>query len=168
MDLLNQQESRKQQLLETLVVMENQNRDQQQDFWLLQYQRLIDSRPAELASNAGHIDPLLGYNFLVNGVVHCLPFLQKIWQNKELYLENICENDLIEAGVTKERDRRGILTAIRQFLNDGGCGNEPHTPTAPMEVSLDDHSNTESILPRESGAVETLGECVVCMEEMVT
>ncbi|XP_035784323.1 E3 ubiquitin-protein ligase LRSAM1-like isoform X1 [Anopheles albimanus] len=115
-DLLKQQDQRKQQLLETLKLIEKQKDSAQQtDFWLLQYQRLLDRQPAEMASGTASIDPVLGYQFAVNGVVHCLPFLSKIWQNKDRELCDVSEADLAAAGVQNPIDRQGILRSIANY-----------------------------------------------------
>ncbi|CAO1357595.1 unnamed protein product [Diamesa serratosioi] len=165
LDLMHQQDLRKQQLLETLSSMENQKTDD--DFWLLQYQKLLDSR--ELMQTASSsIDPLLGYNFLMNGVIHVLPFLLKIWQNKEHSLEAITDDDLFNAGIKKANDRNGVLKSIREYLavNSGSdCGGsmddvakEKVTPSAPENIP-----QSASSPVRENQTVIAV-ECVVCMD----
>lgn len=81
LDLMDQQEKRKHQLLETLSAMENQRTED--DFWLIQYQKLLDQREVMQNSQAS-IDPILGYHFLLNGVVHVVPFLLKNLEQKGL------------------------------------------------------------------------------------
>lgn len=39
---------------------------------------------------------MLGYNFLVNGVVHCIPFLSKLWQSNKADIMDITDDHLIE------------------------------------------------------------------------
>uniref|UniRef100_A0A182R0I0 Uncharacterized protein n=1 Tax=Anopheles farauti TaxID=69004 RepID=A0A182R0I0_9DIPT len=138
-DLLKQQDQRKQQLLETLKIIEKQKENEQTDFWLLQYQRLLDRQPTELSNDTASIDPVLGYQFLVNGVVHCLPFLSKIWLNKDKELCNVGERDLIAAGVQNPADRQGILHSIASYYDYLNCKidypeGESNVPT-PMMAS---------------------------------
>ncbi|XP_052894605.1 E3 ubiquitin-protein ligase LRSAM1-like isoform X2 [Anopheles moucheti] len=116
-DLLKQQDQRKQQLLDTLKIIEKQKENEQTDFWLLQYQRLLDRQPTEVSHDTASIDPVLGYQFLANGVVHCLPFLSKIWQNKDKELCNVTEQDLMNAGVQNPTDRGGILQSIANYYD---------------------------------------------------
>uniref|UniRef100_A0A182RUX6 RING-type domain-containing protein n=1 Tax=Anopheles funestus TaxID=62324 RepID=A0A182RUX6_ANOFN len=116
-DLLKQQDQRKQQLLDTLKIIEKQKENEQTDFWLLQYQRLLDRQPTEVSHDTASIDPVLGYQFLANGVVHCLPFLSKIWQNKDKELCNVTEQDLMNAGVQNPTDRHGILQSIANYYD---------------------------------------------------
>ncbi|XP_041769751.1 E3 ubiquitin-protein ligase LRSAM1-like isoform X1 [Anopheles merus] len=120
-DLLKQQDQRKQQLLDTLKMIEKQKESEQTDFWLLQYQRLLDRQPVEVSNDTASIDPVLGYQFLVNGVVHCLPFLSKLWQNKDKELCNIADQDLLNAGVQNPADRQGILQSIANYYDYLNC-----------------------------------------------
>uniref|UniRef100_A0A182KB84 RING-type domain-containing protein n=1 Tax=Anopheles christyi TaxID=43041 RepID=A0A182KB84_9DIPT len=120
-DLLKQQDQRKQQLLDTLKIIEKQKENEQTDFWLLQYQRLLDRQPTEVSHDTASIDPVLGYQFLVNGVVHCLPFLSKIWQNKDKELCHVADQDLINAGVQNPSDRQGILQSIANYYDYLNC-----------------------------------------------
>lgn len=143
--------------------MEQQNKSQQEDFWLLQYQKLIDSRPIDLSTSANSIDPALGYNFLVNGVVHCLPFLSKIWQSKGKDLGSVTDEDLHSAGILNGTDRTNILLSIQQFLDY----DRPFAsaPTKHSESVSDDAQRTTNI---QDDAGELQAECVICMENSVS
>lgn len=175
LDLMEQQEKRKHQLLDTLSAMENQRTED--DFWLIQYQKLLDQREVMQNSQAS-IDPLLGYNFLLNGVVHVVPFLLKIWNKKDFNLDRVSDEDLKNAGIKKKNDREGVLKAIKDFLsaNSGSINNnnnnrdtkniefvdelKAHQPTAPKE-------STSSITPPSSASLSLTNastECVVCMD----
>jgi E3 ubiquitin-protein ligase LRSAM1 len=143
--------------------MEHQNESQQEDFCLLQYQKLIDSRPVNLSTSANSIDPALGYNFLVNGVVHCLPFLSKIWHIKGKDLSSVTDEDLYSAGIIKATDRSNILLSIEQFLDN----DRPAIVSAASKqdsVSDDDERPTNTM--DETG--ELLAVCVNCMENSVS
>uniref|UniRef100_A0A8D8FLV8 E3 ubiquitin-protein ligase LRSAM1 n=1 Tax=Culex pipiens TaxID=7175 RepID=A0A8D8FLV8_CULPI len=177
MDLLKQQDQRKQQLLDTLKIIERQKEGEQTDFWLLQYQKLLDHQPVEITQDSASIDPILGYQFLENGVVHCLPFLSKIWQNRDKELSSVTDGDLLEAGVQNPTDRRAILASIGSYYDylnrriefpEGDTS--PETPTAPTE---DQPEQPAPSCPPEDGAGVSGGaaiqfaECVICMEETV-
>ncbi|XP_053675912.1 E3 ubiquitin-protein ligase LRSAM1-like [Anopheles nili] len=157
-DLLKQQDQRKQQLLDTLKIIEKQKENEQTDFWLLQYQRLLDRQPAEVSNDTASIDPVLGYQFLMNGVVHCLPFLSKIWQNKEKELCNVTDEDLLVAGVQNPTDREGILHSIANYYDYLNCKIDyPETESVaitPVATAPLDHSHqydTNSSLAVEIG-----------------
>lgn len=71
LDLMEQQDKRKCELRQTLLDMENQKTED--DFWLMQYQKLLDTRGVMQSMHAT-LDPVLGYNLLLNGVIHVVPF----------------------------------------------------------------------------------------------
>lgn len=177
LELMEQQEKRKSQLLETLADMENQRTED--DFWLIQYQKLLDQRGVMQSSQAS-IDPALGYNFLLNGVIHVVPFLLKIWNKKDFRLETVSDDDLKNAGLKNKKDREGVLRAISDFLSvnnnsnlvpfeDAPCKKEvdemePKVPCAPQE------STSSSITPPSSASssreytINPATECVICMD----
>lgn len=165
LDLLDQQSKRKSELLDTLYCLELQRENEHQDFWLLQYQKLLDSQPGEQSFRTTSIDPMLGYNFLVNGVVHCIPFLSKLWQSKTASnIIDITNDDLLEAGIKNASDREKILQSIRDFLKlDQPQTKEaiPIEPTAPQTQITPIQDETTTTIEMES-------ECVICMEEPVS
>lgn len=162
MELLEQQKQRKQELFDTLQQMEAQKETEQQDFWLLQYQKLLDSSPAELSFKASSIDPLLGYHFLVNGVVHCIPFLSKLWQSNVLDIADLTDADFIEAGIKSASDREKILLSIREFIEQQ---NKPKKLVeVPVEMAEEARpiATAPEITPSQS--VDLVSECVICMD----
>lgn len=172
LDLLDQRAKRKKELLDTLVCLELQKENEQQDFWLLQYQKLLDSQPCELSFKSSSIDPMLGYNFLVNGVVHCIPFLSKLWQStSKANVLDISDTDLIEAGIKKAQDREKILKSIKDFVEQYADGTSPPTaPKAEKQVSIDEAttSNEQELSTNDDEPSTDLGsECVICMENTV-
>lgn len=178
LDLMDQQEKRKHQLLETLSVMEDQRTED--DFWLIQYQKLLDQRGVMQHSQAS-IDPVLGFNFLLNGVVHVVPFLLKIWNKKDFSLDRVSDDDLKAAGIKNKKDREGVLKAINEFLSANNNNNinnnddddiyekpcaskdiETKTivPSAPQEST----STTSASLSQDH-STNAVTECVVCMDQ---
>ena len=108
--------------------------------------------------------------FLTNGVVHCLPFLSKIWQNKQSYLAEITEDDLRSAGIKIHSDRLGILKSIEDYLS-----NEDVAPSSEPSERITNETVPSEDQPGQSNASKTnlingddkLPECVICMEESV-
>ncbi|KAK9877237.1 hypothetical protein WA026_016981 [Henosepilachna vigintioctopunctata] len=80
MDLLDQQDIRRSEILDTLKSLEENWDKQSQDYWLKQYGDLLQRTPEGLREAQKNIDPLLGEALLMNGVIHCLPYLSKILQ----------------------------------------------------------------------------------------
>lgn len=139
--MLQQQSARKQELLNSIKFIELQKDDQQQDFWLLQYQKLIDSQPKSLAYSSCNIDPQLGYQFLINGVIHYIPLLANVFQQCDGNYLKITDDNLMEAGVKNANDRTEILKSIGDFYQQqsklfpvfvSGPNQAPGKSTAPI------------------------------------
>lgn len=141
-------------------------RENRPDFWLLQYQKLMDQQPAELSLQTAAIDPLLGFQFLSHGVVHCLPFLSKIWQDSQTELQDISNDQLLAAGVQNDADRFNILRSIEIYLQvirgeeavtvDASQAEEE--ATAPSDEMEQQQLVTGQIVS---------SECVICMDAEV-
>lgn len=176
LDLMEQQDRRKNELRQTLLDMENQKTED--DFWLIQYQKLLDSRGVMQSAQAS-IDPVLGYNLLLNGVIHVVPFLLKVWNKKEFSLETVKDDDLLNAGIRSADDRRGVLKAIRDYLNaqaDDARANEKVKqieqadevlPGPSKQPSAPQDSPTRATSASSDAAADAINssECVVCMDE---
>lgn len=169
--MLEQQSKRKRELLDTLNCLESQRENEQRDFWLLQYQKLLDSQPGEETFKTTSIDPMLGYNFLVNGVVHCIPFLSRIWRSDKCNIMKITDADLIEAGIKSASDREKILQSIRDFLKlDQPQPNEAISKPAPTPTPAPQATAPQIEQSTSNGhdtTTEMESECVICMEESV-
>lgn len=179
---MEQQSARKRELLDTLGRLESQRENEQRDFWLLQYQKLLDAQPGEQSFRATSIDPMLGYNFLLNGVVHCIPFLSRLWQSDKCNNMDITDTDLIEAGIKSAADREKILQSINDFLKLEKPSQvkeaipttapeqaQKHTdtpPSAPLHTEQQQPNSNES--QTETASSEMDSECVICMEESVS
>lgn len=179
---MEQQSARKRELLDTLGRLESQRENEQRDFWLLQYQKLLDAQPGEQSFRATSIDPMLGYNFLLNGVVHCIPFLSRLWQSNKCNIMDITDNDLIEAGIKNATDRERILQSINDFLKlEKSPQIKEAIPIAQAHEHAQKHTDTPPSAPQhieeqpqpiesqtEMVSSEMDSECVICMEESVS
>lgn len=141
-------------------------RENRPDFWLLQYQKLMDQQPAELSLQTSAIDPLLGFQFLSHGVVHCLPFLSKIWQDSQTELQHISNEQLQAAGVQNDADRYNILRSIEIYLR----------AIQGQEATQEDDQVSESVASAPNDDMEQQplivgqvlnSECVICMDAEV-
>ncbi len=108
----------------------------------------------------------------MNGVVHCLPFLSKIWQSKGKDLGSVTEEDLQSAGISKAIDRSNILLSIRQFFDN----DRPTSASAPVKhldggvaASAAGAANDgQRVVIDEMAKGEFMVECVICMENSVS
>jgi E3 ubiquitin-protein ligase LRSAM1 len=154
-DLLEQQKQRRAQLLSTLQTLEEFSCNSE-DFWLKQYQRLLDKLPEGLSEAQKNIDPMLAQALLLNGVINCLPFLAKMTQC-QYDVENITESDLSEAGITNRLDRMHILDAFQMYKKEKAC-KSPVTPTAPA-LPIE-----EASAPPLDQVTTMASECAICLD----
>ncbi|XP_052122220.1 E3 ubiquitin-protein ligase LRSAM1 isoform X3 [Frankliniella occidentalis] len=172
--LLQEQSLRREQLIHTLHEMERHRQDSS-DFWLHQYQRLLDSRPNRFIDKERVLDPLLANHLVLNGVVHCLPFLAQ-WMHDPDALINVTHAQLKAAGIRSDQDSYNVLRALELYAEERECAiqklscfNPPNLPSAPIEeASALPEPSTSSVAVLETdenipkGIIET--ECVICME----
>ncbi|XP_011494512.1 PREDICTED: E3 ubiquitin-protein ligase LRSAM1-like [Ceratosolen solmsi marchali] len=157
-NLLEQQEQRRQQLLETMKQIEEQRNISalskcNSSFWLLQYQKLIETRPQGLLET---LDSALVRNVAMAGVLHCLPFL---WALPSL-LPNLDDEKLKSMGIANETDRVAILIAIENYLEEKKLKSCQCSPSAPLEDEpCTSFSDSKCIYEPSAPA-----ECTVCME----
>ena len=100
---------------------------------------MIDSQPEDLSFRHLCIDPQLSYKFLLNRVVHVVPFLLRLLQNKDKQLGDISALDLENVGVKNDKDREGVLKAIQEYLTERSCSKkleEPEKNISPSAPSI--------------------------------
>lgn len=155
-ELMGQQEERRKQLLQTLNEMERRrssDQESQTNFWLMQYQRLLESRPLSLVDVERNLDPALGHHLVMAGVVHYLPFLTE-WVHDTEHLDKLTDYDLIQAGIKSSEDRAAIRKAIMEYLREKTSNTSDEVPedvpSAPSLSEIDKHN--------------MVAECVVCLD----
>ncbi|XP_034255131.1 E3 ubiquitin-protein ligase LRSAM1-like isoform X2 [Thrips palmi] len=172
--LLEEQASRRDQLIHTLNEMERQRQDNS-DFWLHQYQRLLDSRPNKFIDKERVLDPILANHLVLNGVVHCLPFLVQ-WMHDPDSLLSVTDSQLKVAGIRSEEDRQKVLRALKLYVEERECAilklsdfHPSNLPSAPVEEAsaMPQAPSTSGVLEEADfnvpkSIIET--ECVICME----
>ncbi|CAH0600590.1 unnamed protein product [Chrysodeixis includens] len=165
-DLFGQQNKRRKQLVETLREMETET-NKSNDFWLKNYQRLIDSAPRSLLNVGKSLDPALANYLLQEGVIHCLPFLVKFLFSDEPIV-SITREDLKLSGVSLSSDREGIIRAINSYVG-AKCENHNFeastsiTPSAPVEENVEEQKFT-GVVTTNSDVSVMEAECVICMD----
>lgn len=139
-----------------------QKEDQQQDFWLLQYQKLIDAIPDKVVYNSVNIDPQLGHQLLINGMIHYIPLLAFVFQKCNGNFSEITDDDLVIAGIKNARDRVDILQSIQNYYYE-----QVKLSTAYVPVPEKPSSTSASEPPKTDEEIVNANECVICMERSV-
>lgn len=167
-DVLLQQNKRRAELIHTLKEMEKET-DKTTDFWLKNYQKLIDSAPKTLLDVGKNLDPVFANYLLQEGVIHCLPFLVKFLFSDN-NITDVTLEKLIECGISLSSDREGIIRAINNYVGVRtktqyfDANPEEAKPSAPSEAVIEEQ-NCTGVVSTEQAENSTLeSECVVCMD----
>ncbi|CAG9783083.1 unnamed protein product [Diatraea saccharalis] len=169
-DLLDQQSKRRHQLIKMLKDMESETCVISSDFWLKNYQKLIDSAPRNLLVMGKHLDPAFANQLLQHGVIHCLPFLVKFLFSEGSLLDITYEN-LKDCGISLSSDRENVLKAIDSYV---GAKNQSYQndidmpdsskPSAPPEHCVEEQNFTGVVTADEVDGSIYESECVICMD----
>lgn len=164
-DLFDQKNKRRKQLKETLREMESES-NKSNDFWLKNYQKLMESAPKNLLDIGKCLDPTLANYLLQEGVIHCLPFLVKfLFSDKPLL--DITVEELKNNGVTLSSDREAILKAINSYVTANSQTNSdaPSStePSAPTDLLIEQNC-TGVVNTNQTDDFVTEAECVICMD----
>ncbi|XP_075228805.1 E3 ubiquitin-protein ligase LRSAM1-like isoform X2 [Lycorma delicatula] len=163
-DLLNQQDERRKQLLQTLVDVQEKKQVQNSvddDFWLQQYQHLMDQCPESLVNAQRSLDPLLVHYLVQANAAHCLPYLAAC------PIQDISDKILLEMGVS-EQEISAIIYAVEMYKEEKS---RKFAPSAPMLLS--DVPGPSAPPAHLVHSYESIGEteesecntCVICMDK---
>jgi len=175
LDLMERQKQRAEDLQNMMKEIETGRVEEQDNYWLIQYQKLLDSKPKGLEEAEQRLDGQVK-KLLTN----CeLKELIPVFAKKRVTLKEMTymtEVDLKKLGVSSEYMRRRILAAVEdagagedeaRLDLEGGCGSHMGAATAPMpeENGADTPSAPEDTEP--SAPVETFHsqECVICLDK---
>ncbi|XP_015586050.1 E3 ubiquitin-protein ligase LRSAM1 isoform X2 [Cephus cinctus] len=163
LNLLDQQEKRREQLLETIKQIEQQrdinNTRRDSLFWLMQYQSLMDARPQGLLET---LEPTLLRHVAMAGALHCLPFLATL----PSLLPNPNDDQLRAIGIHNESDRAAIMLAVQNYLTEKKLCNIQEASTVPAVPSapLKEPSTSSNQQNSEETQGINVAECVVCLD----
>ncbi|XP_017763784.1 PREDICTED: E3 ubiquitin-protein ligase LRSAM1-like isoform X2 [Eufriesea mexicana] len=159
MNLLEQQKNRRDQLLETINNIEEQrciaNSRRKSQFWLMQYQSLMETRPQGLLEM---LEPMLVRHVAIAGALHCLPFLASL----PSLLPDLSDEQLKTIGIHCESDRTAIRLAVENYLAEIKLNESriPMTPSAPPEEACTSSNDQEY---NTTQSINT-AECVICLD----
>jgi len=188
-DLMERQKQRAEDLQKMMGEMETQRVEEQENYWLIQYQKLLDSKPkgveqAELTLDAKVKNLLIGC-----GGEELIPiFAKKKITFKELSF--LTDKDLQQLGVWSQLMRHRVLGAVSELESgedrarmklEGGAGGKgapsapSHSPSGSPSAPTQENGfcspggSTTSSPAKETAPtapVETFqsAECVVCLE----
>ncbi|XP_034783920.2 E3 ubiquitin-protein ligase LRSAM1-like isoform X2 [Acipenser ruthenus] len=163
--LLKQKDQRETELRDILVEMQQKSEASQENYWMIQYQRLLDAKPQSLqvqeaGLQQGLVDLLVGLS-----AQHYLPILAHHRVSTET-LRGLSAADLKQMGISEV----GVQRALLSWAQEQGPTALPE-PSKAVEKEVDQEGERESPPsphppPSAPSALEGGGqsECVVCME----
>ncbi|KAK7582361.1 hypothetical protein V9T40_013806 [Parthenolecanium corni] len=188
-DIFAQQQSRQKQLVDQLREVEKfQSSVGKNDYWLIQFQRLLDGNHNNLSAAVRSVNSALVCELALFGVSHYAPLLSTLDLNSVESLSEITHDTLNKVGIESFEDRCSILNAIQHFIHDQRGTSV--TPSAPVSSSNDDISAETSFLDTNDSSLNPNGfscslggqnidnttsintlnevlqnECVICLEK---
>ncbi|CAI9174843.1 unnamed protein product [Rangifer tarandus platyrhynchus] len=164
--LLKEKTQREEELREILTELEAQSETKQENYWLIQYQRLLNQKPLSLKLQEEGLERPLVALLVELSAEHYLP----IFAHHRLSLAMLSQMgpaDLAKVGVSEAGLQHDILRRARELLD--AARTQPELlrppegrilPTAPEELP---EAVRPSAPPAELLQVQT-SECVVCLE----
>ncbi|XP_025112189.1 E3 ubiquitin-protein ligase LRSAM1-like isoform X2 [Pomacea canaliculata] len=113
--LLKEQFLREHELQQRLSEMEEQRENGQADYWLVQYQRLLDRKPQSLIDKESHLEIAVKKLLILAGADDYLPVFARHRITIETFME-LGDEDLKKMGVHERGIRKGILKGIKEEL----------------------------------------------------
>ncbi|XP_044029149.1 E3 ubiquitin-protein ligase LRSAM1 [Siniperca chuatsi] len=182
--LLKQRDQREKELRQVLAEMELKSESNQQNYWMIQYQRLLDAKPLSLRMQEAGMEKELVNLLCKLSAQHYLPVLA----HHRVTTEALCHmnsSDLKKLGINEIGIQKALLNWAQEHHLEGACkavqqDEEAEViPTAPLPSSPPLFPNTLTtqipsppltpgtpVTPSAPSPVEGPGssECVVCME----
>nr|XP_020730564.1 E3 ubiquitin-protein ligase LRSAM1 isoform X1 [Odocoileus virginianus texanus]XP_020730565.1 E3 ubiquitin-protein ligase LRSAM1 isoform X1 [Odocoileus virginianus texanus]XP_020730566.1 E3 ubiquitin-protein ligase LRSAM1 isoform X1 [Odocoileus virginianus texanus] len=164
--LLKEKTQREEELREILTELEAQSETKQENYWLIQYQRLLNQKPLSLKLQEEGLERPLVALLVELSAEHYLP----IFAHHRLSLAMLSQMgpaDLAKVGVSEAGLQHNILRRAQELLD--AARTQPELlrppegrilPTAPEELP---EAVRPSAPPAELLEVQT-SECVVCLE----
>nr|XP_054502222.1 E3 ubiquitin-protein ligase LRSAM1 isoform X1 [Agelaius phoeniceus] len=169
--LLKEKKQREEELQQILLEMEAKSETKQENYWLIQYQRLLNQKPLSLKLQEKGLEQQLVTLLLELSAEQYMP----IFAHHRISLETLSTmsaSDLEKLGVTEAGLQHAILRRAREILavattipelrraedSEAPAGPEP---SAPLEEPPGPAAPTAPALQGD----ERKSECVVCMEQ---
>uniref|UniRef100_A0A8C1DPE8 Leucine rich repeat and sterile alpha motif containing 1 n=1 Tax=Cyprinus carpio carpio TaxID=630221 RepID=A0A8C1DPE8_CYPCA len=171
--LLKQKDQREEELRMVLVEMDQKSESNQQNYWMIQYQRLLDAKPLSLRMQEAAVDGDLGNLLCKLSAQHYLPVIAHHRITAEA-LRHMTTKDLRKLGINEVGVQKALLHWARERtlsdpfpktakeMQEAG----PSTPTAPLQQQLTPPLTPNTPLTPTAPSPDRFSssECVVCME----
>uniref|UniRef100_A0A672FTX5 RING-type domain-containing protein n=1 Tax=Salarias fasciatus TaxID=181472 RepID=A0A672FTX5_SALFA len=162
--LLKQRDQREQELRQVLVELELKSESNQQNYWMIQYQRLLDAKPLSLRMQEAGVEKELVHLLCKLSAQHYLPVLAHHRVTTEA-LRLMTSSDLKKLGITEIGIQKALLNWAREHQPEAGACKDVDQEPPPLTPGTPGTPGTP-VTPSCPTPVEGPGssECVVCME----
>ncbi|XP_078406530.1 E3 ubiquitin-protein ligase LRSAM1 isoform X1 [Cetorhinus maximus] len=167
--LLKEKKQREKELRDLLAEMETKHETNQENYWLIQYQRLMDQKPLSLRAREEGVEKALVDLLAELSADQYLP----LFAHHRVTLKMLCYmtvEDLQQIGVKESRLQRAILRRVQEGLpgedrrfvpvKEAAADLGEVQPSAPVESEAGPSSPSAPVTEE----VLAQSECVVCME----
>ncbi|XP_074976526.1 E3 ubiquitin-protein ligase LRSAM1 isoform X1 [Caretta caretta] len=165
--LLKEKKQREEELQQILLEMEAKSETKQENYWLIQYQRLLNQKPLSLKLQEEGLERQL-INLLIElSAEQYVPIFAHHRLSLEM-LSTMTLSDLAKIGITETGLQRAILRRAQEILAVAKTIPELLTSTETKGPAAPEPSTPpEEILPSapQLELDERKSECVVCMEQ---
>uniref|UniRef100_A0AAY4EGR5 RING-type domain-containing protein n=1 Tax=Denticeps clupeoides TaxID=299321 RepID=A0AAY4EGR5_9TELE len=172
--LLKQKDQREVELRQVLVEMELKSESNQQNYWMIQYQRLLDAKPLSLRMQEAGVENELVNMLCKLSAQHYLPILAHHRITSEA-LRHMTERDLIKLGISEVGVQKALLNWVRNQSISSPKGSPKAVPqgeevgvlpSAHVLMPTPPLTPSSPVTPSAPSPVDSPGssECVVCME----
>ncbi|KAL4609353.1 E3 ubiquitin-protein ligase LRSAM1 [Arapaima gigas] len=176
--LLKQKDQREQELRQILAEMQLKSDSNLQNYWMIQYQRLLDAKPLSLRMQEAGVEKDLVSLLCKLSAQHYLPVVAHHHITAEALLHmtpaDLSKLGISEVGVQKAllnwaREKAAAPAKVIQQQEDAGQAvpSTPSTPSAPVLPASPPFSPGLDMVPSAPSLEERprSSECVVCMEK---
>ncbi|XP_064165005.1 E3 ubiquitin-protein ligase LRSAM1 [Anguilla rostrata] len=187
--LLKQKDQREVELRQVLTEMELKSDSNQQNYWMIQYQRLLDSKPLSLRMQEAGVEQQLVSLLCKLSAQHYLPVIAHHHITSEA-LRHMTSADLSKLGICEVGIQKALLIWAKERISpsaEGACEaqeelagaceaqeelagpSQPSAPTLLLSPPSSPGSFELALTPTAPGPDDSPGasECVVCMETEV-
>lgn len=178
LDLMHKQKQRADDLQKMMKEMEEGKKQEQENYWLIQYQKLMDTKPKGLEDAEKSLDKEVKSILIDSGAEELIP----LFSAKNISLKQILfmdDADLEQIGVGSEYSRKTILNSILKFKDDEDRVASKQIPKSDGNASAPPVAEDEDVpsAPPTNGdtgdddpsapPIETFQstECVICLEK---
>lgn len=166
--LMFEQDCRQTELKKRLEEMEEQRQDGQTDYWLVQYQRLMDQKPQSLIDQERNLEICIVKILEKSDARDYMPLFARHRISIETLLQ-MSEDDLKQMGIHEVGVRKDIMRNLEVFRTEEFTSSKlsPETDTSGWPLPLPSAPPLEDQSPTRQQSVTARGmnsECSICLD----